>query len=287
MFRGALYSILIVMLAILVGLNFMGPDTQKDQAYKVASGSFKVSRFNVPSAGPLRGYFYEAPRDKFKSHTVSYWFQQRRYHAYVGRKAKDTIARPTVFLLHGSGRTGASMVDMWQKTADQHGLVLIAPDSALQRGWSSWFDPPALLEVMIEDAVERYNIDRSQIFLFGHSAGGIYASLLALEEASPFQSIATHAGFPNASIIAQTKAPTGRKPPITHFLGTKDHLFDVESALVMGEAFAEAGYTTELVLMDRHTHWFYNIGLEISRKAMSIFQRRQGVKNRVSRDTRR
>jgi predicted esterase len=58
-------------------------------------------------------------------HESGIWpFKQSWYeYAPAGRKPKAAVV-----LLHGAGRDGLSMLDMWQATADRHDLLLIAPN---------------------------------------------------------------------------------------------------------------------------------------------------------------
>lgn len=239
----------------------------------VSSGSFRMNRIDVTNAGTRNLEGYEEPRDQFETRSVNHWFSQRVYHAYVGRNANKTSLKPAVLLLHGSGRSGASMIDMWSSVADRHGLVLIAPDSAWTNSWSSWFDPLSLLVSMVDDASAQYGIDARRLYLFGHSAGGIYATELALNADAPFAAIATHAGFAPVAGLAPAGSESGNKPPILLFLGDGDHIFKIDDAVSVGGFFKEQGYQAELAVIRNHNHWYYNRGPLINEKAWRFFAR--------------
>nr|WP_321457952.1 hypothetical protein [uncultured Cohaesibacter sp.] len=236
-----------------------------------STGSFTIVYRNTPLSGSNNRDGYEEPRDKFDKHGVNHWLQTRHYYSYLGKHVSGSTPRPLIMLLHGSARSGASMIDMWASVADRHNLVLIAPDSSSSMQWSDWFDSPALLNKMIEDASHYYAIDRDHIYLFGHSAGGIYATRLALRKDTPFRAVATHAGFESLSQIGEVKGNGGSKPPLKLFLGDKDQKFSANDAVTLGKALKNAGYETELAILKNHSHWYYDVGPGINEMAWLFF----------------
>lgn len=173
---------------------------------------------------------------------------------------------PAVLLLHGAGRGGRSMIDMWRAAADRHGLRLIAPDS-LGETWDLSVDGPAFLTAAVGEAGRLRPFDPARLHLFGHSAGAAVALLLANRAPGPWRAVATHGGLLPARLVA----PARGAPPVRMYLGTEDHLFSLADARETARALAEAGHATELVEIDGHTHWYYVIGPTLSEEAWRFF----------------
>lgn len=256
-----------VMLPVSEGRQHMA--AWADTAETVAAGRFGETRLRIiprPAPGP---YEYEEPAGVFPTHTLRYWLRERTYHAYDGRRSGDDRQRPAILLLHGSGRTGISMLDMWRRVADAHNLVLIAPDSSSRRGWSSFADSPGFLTAALDDASEHYAIDRDQVFLFGHSAGAVYAMMLAEENELGVRAIGLHAGYGQVSQQASAQPSV----PMAIFLGEHDQLFSVDGARQAGQLLSSNGHDVTLSLLPNHGHWYYADGPDINREAWFFFAR--------------
>ncbi len=188
----------------------------------------------------------------------------RRASIYDG--GTGTEPRPVVVLLHGANRDELSMIDMWDDTADAHGLLLVSLKSDGAR-WDPNNDDSGLIARALDLAAEDYPIDRERVFMFGHSSGSIYAQLLANRYDGPWVAVAGHAGFvPEGWLIPQDNAPA-----IRHYLGSFDRLFPLADARQSGQALADMGHFTELVVIQGHTHWFYEGGPQIAEDAWLWF----------------
>lgn len=240
-----------------------------DTTQTASAGRLEETRLAIISR-PARGpYEYDEPEGVFPAHSIRHWFQARTYHAHDGGQAGNDRPRPTIVLLHGSGRTGISMLDMWRRVADAHSLVLIAPDSSSRRGWSSFADSPGFLNSVLDDAQEQYRIDRDRVFLFGHSAGAVYATMLAEDNPLGARAIGTHGGY------GQVSANTPAQPsvPLAFFLGEHDQLFSVDGARQVGRALSQNGHDVKLAFLPNHGHWYYADGPSINREAWFFFAR--------------
>ena len=171
--------------------------------------------------------------------------------------------RPVVLLVHGAGRDGRSMIDMWHETAEARGLVLVAPDFGAAPGWAEGAPDPRIALAALEHAATLHGIDRDRVHLFGHSRGAIVAQAWANRYAGPWRSVAVHAG----TLPAPLAGPVGEGVPMRHYLGTLDHIFPVPPARSSGRALAAAGHPFELVMLVGHTHWFYADGEAIAADA--------------------
>ena len=220
----------------------------------------------TPSPQPSGNYSgYTEPVGKFKKHKFRQGFSKRTYHTYLGKEADASTPHQTVVLLHGSGRTGVSLLDMWKETADLYDLYLIAPDSYNRNGWSAFTSSRNFFTDLIDHAGEEALVNKEEVYLFGHSAGGRLATQLAAKQSLPFRAIATHAGFNDAASLGEVEKNFPKKVPISFYLGDQDHIFKVDAAQATANKFANAGHDVNLYVIPDHTHWYYSIGPDLNK----------------------
>lgn len=155
------------------------------------------------------------------------------------------------------------MIDMWHEVAEAQDIVLIAPDLSGVAGWDKGLPDPRAVGAMLAQAQQIYAADPAQMFLFGHSRGGIAAQVWANRTAAPWQAVAVHAG----TLPADAVGPAPRPVPIRHYLGSVDRTFPFGPARDGAAAMAQAGHPFDLVRLEGHNHWFYNTGEAIAADA--------------------
>ncbi len=195
--------------------------------------------------------------------------RERAFHLYAPNREGP---RPAVLLLHGAGRSGLSMIDMWKATADREGLVLIAPDSA-GRGWDLEADPPELFQAALNGAARRAPMDPARLYIFGHSAGGRLALLFANRLPGAWRAAAVHAGFLGGRAVA----PAEGAPPVLMVVGEHDRLAPPAAAMATARALGKGGHEVKVVEILDHTHWFYEIGPWVSGMAWEFFEAQRGA----------
>lgn len=132
----------------------------------------------------------------------------RDYRLYVPAAAAGR-ARGLVVMLHGCTQTpddfaaGTGM----NLLADEHGFVVAYPrqsTSANQSGCWNWFSPqdqardlgePSILAGLTRALVREYDIDETQVFVAGLSAGGAMAAVLAATYPDLFRAAGIHSGL--------------------------------------------------------------------------------------------
>ena len=218
-----------------------------------------------PAPQPSGNYSgYTEPVGEFKTHKFRQGFTKRTYHTYLGKNAAADTPHQTIVLLHGSGRTGVSLLDMWKETADLYNLYLIAPNSYHANGWSTFTSSRDFFLGLIDHAGEEALINKEEVYLFGHSAGGRLATKLAAKQSLPFRAIATHAGFESADALGKLELGLPKQIPISFYLGDDDHIFKVDAAEATANKFANAGHDVRLFVIPGHTHWYYSIGPDLN-----------------------
>jgi len=97
---------------------------------------------------------------------------------YVPRGYKPGVPLPLMVLFHGAGSSGQSAVYAFP-LADEHGVIILAPDSRDQRTWDlvlGSYGPDAdFLAVALGQTFQRCSVNRQQLAIAGHSDGASYA----------------------------------------------------------------------------------------------------------------
>ncbi|WP_396593578.1 alpha/beta hydrolase family esterase [Brevundimonas sp. R86498] len=134
---------------------------------------------------------------------------------HVPRTFDRARPAPLVFVLHGSGGTGAAIMAASElaQTADRHGFIVIAPDAGIpvERGFV-WnvpgvptvtgavpgpddADDVAFLVQTIDDLAAHGCVDNSRVYVTGFSGGGRMTSWLGCVASDRFAAIAPVVGL--------------------------------------------------------------------------------------------
>lgn len=203
---------------------------------------------------------YVSPSDLGSHHRIFVGFQPRSYVALSGQKPGG----PMVVLLHGTGRDGRAMLDMWKDTPRSHGLTLVAPNGP-NADWGP--DDARLLVAAVKDAQTRYDTDPERVFLFGHSAGAMAAQLYANRFVGPWAAVATHGGYISPVVLQ----PVADGAPVRLYLGSSDQLFNPSEARETAKTLAAMGHPSEFHLIPEHGHWYYEIGPRLAAETADWF----------------
>lgn len=146
------------------------------------AGTFCRSACPTADCGSAKIDVYTPPEGVFVRHAFSFGGKPRIWHGLAPRVGGvPPIA--VVMLLHGSGRDGRAMLDMWQGVAREAGVLLIAPDALDASGWNPRTDGEAFLAQVMADAGVGAEVP---VYLFGHSAGAEFALYLAEQALGPW-----------------------------------------------------------------------------------------------------
>jgi len=192
---------------------------------------------------------------------------ERTYAAYVPPAGH---ARPLVILLHGSGGTGRHMVERWRRLARREGLIVVAPDATDRRQWQPPQDGPTLFRDLVEEMAP-HDIDRRRIYLFGHSAGAVFALYMAPLESEYFAAAATHGGAYNgeADLGFLDRAP--RRIPLFLSVGARDTLFPQSLFRATVDRLERAGFPITTWVRPDSAH-AYEPSAEISERAWTFLR---------------
>jgi len=178
---------------------------------------------------------------------------------------------PVAVLLHGSGRDGLVMADCWKDLAAKEHFIIAAPDAWNSAGWDTGPDSVDFFHAMIEDVAAKHAIDRSRIYLFGHSAGAAFSLVLSLIDSEYYAAAAVHAGALrpdqyNLFDFAQ------RKMPVAVWVGDRDPNFPLDLVNATKKEYERHGNALQLSVIPQHDHNYYAISDSVNRKAWDFLK---------------
>ena len=182
--------------------------------------------------------------------------------------------RPLVLAFHGSGGDGAKIVDNWAKLAQKERFFVAGLKSIDRWNWTIPEDGPDLVHKLTETLLGKLPIDSSRIYLFGHSAGAVFALRLGLLESQYFAAVAVHAGSFRSSADFATVRMAQRKVPLLIISGDRDTIFPPGSVKSTIAAMRTAGIPAESFIMDWHDHRYYALAESINARAWEFLKKR-------------
>ncbi len=166
------------------------------------------------------------------------------------------------------------MVEKWKDLANQEGIIIAGPDATNSQGWNIPADGPEFLHELISELKAKYPIDPRRMYLFGHSAGAVFALYMSLYESEYFAATAIHAGAlpPNDfSLVKLAK----RKTPIYIVVGTVDPFFPLTAVRATRDALNNNGVDVQLTEINGHNHWYYDLAPKINADAWNFLKQRK------------
>ena len=233
--------------------------------FAILSAIVLVAVFQTALANPLT-----SSSAKITKETIEFSGKKRVYYLYVPENVASKP--PLIVTLHGSGRNGLSLVEKWKDIADQEGLILAGPNAMNAAAWSSADDSADFLREIIEQLKSRHSIDQKRVFLFGHSAGAVYALNLSMSESEYFAATAVHAGSWRGDEESASVQLAKRKIPIAIFVGDVDQYFPMDSVRKTEALLKSNQFPVEVNVMKGHNHWYYDLAPQINRNAWAFLK---------------
>ena len=194
----------------------------------------------------------------------------RAYYLYVPSTVKASA--PLIVMLHGSNRTGVTLVEKWKDYAKKEGIILAGPDATNLAGWASPQDGPDFLRDLVEELKSKYPINPRRVYLFGHSAGASFALMMSLMESQYFAATAIHAGAltdEGMDLIPLAK----RKIPISIQVGDSDEFFPLKTVRSTRDALKNAAIPVDLIEIKNHDHWYYDQAPKFNQTAWEFLKK--------------
>ena len=167
---------------------------------------------------------------------------------------------PLIVFLHGSGERGSDLnkVKAWgpPALADKDPgfpFMVVSPQAPDGEWWHA-----NLLKALLDEVLEKYNVDRSRVYLTGISMGGYGAWDLAINYPAYFAAIAPICGGGNALRIGQLKAV-----PTWVFHGLQDKSVPERESASMVAALRAVGGDVKYTVLPEAGHvdaWLHAYG---------------------------
>jgi len=206
---------------------------------------------------------------KPEKQTITSQGGERTYYTFVPEKL--TAPAPLLLLLHGSGRDGMSQINEWKDLAEKEGIILAAPDSANSREWSMNTDGPEFLHDVVEAVRAKHSVDGSRLYIFGHSAGAVFALYMGVMESRYFAAAGVHAGAIGEDFYPSLDLAQ-RKIPITIWVGTEDPYFKLTLVKATQAELNKHGFDAKVVEMKGHDHNYYAVSKDLNPKIWEFFK---------------
>src|SRR5215475_15350181 len=219
--------------------------------------------------------FQARAADKIAKETMESQGKKRTYYLMIPDSAKSSASVPLVVLFHGSGRIGLSLMEKWKEIASREGIIIAGPDSRDSQGWQIPGDGPGFIHDLVEALRAKYPINPRRIYLFGHSAGAVFALNLSMMESEYFAATAVHAGSWRTERELSARDYAKRKTPLAIIVGDRDASFPLPSVKATEAALKERGFAIEVRVMKGHDHWYYDLAPQINRDAWDFLKRHE------------
>jgi len=211
-----------------------------------------------------------AAKDKPVHDTFTFDGQKRDYLYQVPVAADATKPLPAVVLIHDQGGYDTDIMGSWKGIASNRDFIVIAPEALHNTLWNTQTDGPAYLHAVVDEVNKKHPIDRSRVYLFGVSGGGLYALAIGIYDANYWAATAVHAAIldpSNYSLFAH--AP--RKEPFEDWVGDQDADHDLRMMTNQHDAFVKAGFPFELHIIPNSSGSYGNVLDEVNDGAWKFF----------------
>lgn len=208
--------------------------------------------------------------DKVSKEAIESGGRKRTYYLFAPSSLKP--GAPLVVLLHGSNRDGLSLVERWKDLAAREGFVIVGPDSRDSKGWSTPVDGPEFLRDLVEALKSKYQLDPRRVYLFGHSAGAVFALHMAMTESEYFAAAAVHAGAWREEGEFRALEQAKRKTSLAIIVGDRDPFFPLDAVRATEAAVRGRGHEIVVTVMKGHDHWYYDLAPGINREAWEFLK---------------
>ena len=209
----------------------------------------------------------------FRKELLEHHGTTRTYYVSAPKDLAPGEKRPLVLAFHGTGGEGALLVDNWAKLAQKERFFVAGLKSLDRWNWTIPADGPDLVHKLTETLLGKLPIDSSRIYLFGHSAGAVFALRLGLLESQYFAAVAVHAGSFRSSADFATVRMARRKLPVLIISGDRDPIFPPASVKSTVAAMQAAGIPAESFIMNGHDHRYYGLANSINARAWEFLKK--------------
>ena len=138
-------------------------------------------------------------------------------------------------------------------------------------------DDPEFLHEVVEAVRARSSVDGKRIYLFGHSAGAVFALYMGVMESRYFAAAGVHAGAMGEDFFPYLDLAK-RKRPIEIWVGTEDPFFSLPQVKATQAELKKHGFEVQVVAVSKELNpkiceFFRNNTLD-AEPGWQVYQRR-------------
>lgn len=178
---------------------------------------------------------------------------------YIPTSYDPVRSAPMALLLHGSGDRGHTMIRAFRDLAEEHGVILLAPD-ALDYSWDimvagarlrgvkrvpDWGPDVDRIDSALQKAFATFAVDPKRVSLIGFSDGAGYGLSLGANNADLFETVIAFA----PGLLMRVNGEGRGRVMLVH--GERDEVLPVKpTKTIFAPALKQLGFKVELRLFD-------------------------------------
>jgi poly(3-hydroxybutyrate) depolymerase len=190
---------------------------------------------------------------------------------FVPARDAKAAPMPLLVLLHGAGGDGRGQIQAWLPVARAKQCILLAPSiENTSKAWDALYDRPEWILDAIESISNAYSVDKRRLYLWGYSAGGMFAFYFGFVESRYFAAAAVHGGVIENARYAMADL-AARKIPFAYYIGTRDAWWSSQQARASRDALLARGFGVHYVELEGADHNFFARSAEITADAWEFF----------------
>ena len=207
-----------------------------------------------------------------KSGQIRVGGEAHSFDLFVPEREEHAQPMPLLVAVHGAGGDGLSQIRAWLPVARANRCVLLAPNiDDSPEAWDRLYDHPEWIRDAIDALSQSYPIDRHRLYLWGYSAGGMFAFYFGFVESRYFAAAAVHGG-----VIENFKYQMAdfavRKIPFAYYIGTRDQWWSTKQARASRDALVARGFDVHYVELKGGDHNFFARSGEITTDAWAFLE---------------
>ena len=172
---------------------------------------------------------------------------ERTWREYIPSTYDSQKAYPVVMVVHGGCNTRGYDFHVcdreipWAYTAEKEGIIAVFAQSLTPEHswnlWNSYTEEDGMkndiyyLDCLLDIVCEKYNVDESRIYLFGHSAGDVMATYYLMNSGDRFAAAATICGASEPAEFCDSEGrilyAKDRAKPVLLYHGSEDCMMPI------------------------------------------------------------
>ena len=214
-----------------------------------------------------------AAAPKIEKRTLVSRDKERTYYLFVPPGVTAEQPAPLIVMLHGSGRNGKPLVDRVDRTSPRRR----ASSSPARTRRTRCTGPRrrtgrSCSTTSSKTIAAKHPIDPRRVYLFGHSAGAVFALQMACLESEYFAAAAVHAGAVDPRTTRSSTSPRARSRSRSSS-ARRTRSSRCTSVRATAEALKARGFPVTLTEMPGHTHDYSSKSKEINAQIWELFSR--------------